>query len=98
MGETKPLKGSQCSSYVVQLSSYLEHDALMTPMETTFMKVELLHGALTLYRFTSDRQAERFELSAGEVDALVAANRRRRSLVKRSQLERDIQFAGELPF
>ena len=48
----------------------------MNPMEIAFMEVEL-HGAVSLYRFTSDRRTERFELSAAEVDALVAANSRR---------------------
>ena len=45
----------QCSSYAVPLSSNLESDSLMNPMEIAFMEVEL-HGAVSLYRFTSDRR------------------------------------------
>jgi hypothetical protein len=57
-------------------------------METTFARVEP-HGAVILFRFVSGEEAEQFELSGAEVDALVAANRRRKATVERYQTTRN---------
>jgi len=86
----------ESSSYTVQLSSNLDSASALCPMETTIARIEP-HGAITLFRFTSGDHVERFELSAAEVDALVATNRRRRLLVNRF-LDSANTEQGVLPF
>ena len=51
----------------------------------------ILAWATTLFRFVSGEEAEQFELSGAEVDALVAANRRRRATVERYQTTRNAE-------
>ena len=72
----------EVSSYTLHLSSNFSDPSALCPREATFAHIEP-YGAIVLFRFTSGEHAERFELSAAEVDALVATNRRRRSLIGR---------------
>jgi hypothetical protein len=81
---------------VVLASNYL--GAALPPYDppwVTCAEVEP-HGAICLTRFTSYEQVEHFELSAAEVDALVATNRRRLALLKRYQAERAMPIGLEL--
>ena len=82
-------------SYTVQLSVNLNPSS-SSPMETVVASVEP-YGAVTLYRFVSGERVAFFDLSSAEVDALIAANRRRRSLMKRMRSQ-GVVPSGDLPF
>lgn len=82
------------SGYTLQLSSHLESDSALNPMEVAFAEVGL-YGSISLYRFVSGERVACFDLTASEVDALVAANRRRRALIRRNTVAID---PNELPF
>jgi len=84
MATTKSVKTRKpFLSYIVQLFLNLS-DNVTSNAEVTFAEVEP-HGAVTLVRFVSGCESERFELSAVEFDALVATARRRQSLMKRNR-------------
>jgi hypothetical protein len=83
-------------SHLIQLSSRLHDHCPFSPMETVFARVEP-HGAVVLFRFTSGEETERFELSGAEVDALVAANRRRKAIVGRYQAARSGNTLSTVP-
>jgi hypothetical protein len=85
----------ETSPHTIELSSNLSDHSPFSPMETTFAKVEP-HGAVVLFRFTSGEETERFELSGAEVDALVAANRRRKAIFGRYQASRSGNTPGIL--
>jgi hypothetical protein len=82
-GETdQPAKTCKPSPYKVCLSSNLSDSRF--DVEVVLAEVEP-YGAVSFYRFTSEREVQHFDLTAAEVDALIATNRRRKSLIKRNQ-------------
>jgi hypothetical protein len=81
-------KTPEVTPYTIELSSPLDHHSPFCPMETTFARVEP-HGAVVLFRSVSGEETRQFELSGAEVDALVAANRRRKATVERYQAARN---------
>jgi hypothetical protein len=73
--------------HVVLLSSNLYDHSALRPMEVTFAKIDA-HGAVTLFRFVSGEQVERFELCLVELYALVGVKRKARSQAESYQVER----------
>ena len=72
------------SAYTIPLSSKLSEPSALCPLEATIARIEP-HGAVILCRFTDGEHAQTFELSAAEIEALVATNRRRKALLRRYQ-------------
>jgi len=99
--QTTPRK--PVAKYTVILSSNCLGKAFppLDSPEITCAEIEP-HGAVTIMRFTSCEEAEQFDLSSVEVDALIAANRRRHALMKRYLAERapssDLGDLDDYPF
>jgi len=75
------------SPHTIELSSNLDHHSPFSPMEVTRALVEP-HGAVVLLREVEGEDPERFELTGAEVEALIAALRRRRAIVRRYHASR----------
>jgi len=85
-------KMREVSPYTIELSSNLDGQSLLSPMETTLARVEP-HGAVAFFRFVSGEETAYFELTGAEVDALVGTLRRRKAIMRRYHAAR----SGDIP-
>ena len=80
---TEKRQQQEVSSYKVELSSNFAGSA-MNPSEMVVAEVEP-SGAVLLVLFIDGEWVNFFDLTSVELDALIAANRRRKALMKRAE-------------